>query len=248
VTLAGHSAAGLFALDVAARRPGAFQGIIAMDPSLQFNDGALVDTYADLMGRARSHPRLFLANRGGDGLATRSSNRFAEILNVALGGAFSHRIYPDATHQLVPLSFGDGFQFIFDPLSSKYLAIAHLDFAKVDSIALNDALRSSESAYATAARSLSLSEQFPEDILNNLGYGLLGNKKAHLAKSVFKRNVRLYPESANVYDSLGDGFLAAADTTSALAEFQRAVETAHGNGVTVQPETQKKLEALESRK
>jgi predicted alpha/beta superfamily hydrolase len=246
--LAGHSAAGLFAVDVAARRPGTFQGIIAMDPSLQFNDGTLVDTYADLLGRSRTRPRLFVASRGGEAVLPEACKRFAEILNASLGGTFSYRVYPDATHQLVPMSFDDGLQFVFDPVSPRHLATQRLDFAKVDSVALNDALRSSESTYATAARSLGLPEQLPEGILNDLGYELLEKyNKAALAISVFKRNVLAYPQSVNVYDSLADGFLAAADTASALAQLRTAVKVAHSTGARVPEETQKKLEALEAK-
>lgn len=250
VILTGHSAAGLFAVDVAARRPGTFQGIIATDPSLQFNDGTLVDTYADLLGRSRTNPRLFVASRDGEGVLPQACKRFAEVLNAngSLSGTFSYRVYPGATHQLVPMSFGDGLQFIFDPVALKHLALEHLDFAKVDSVALNDALRSSDSTYATAARSLGLSEQLPEQILNSLGYDLLSQNKIGLAISVFRRNVRTYPQSPNVYDSLGDGFLAAADTASALTQFRAAAKMAHSIGVPVHPETQKKLEALEAKK
>lgn len=251
VILTGHSAAGLFAVDVAARRPGSFQGIIATDPSLQFNDGTLVDTYADLLGRSRTHPRLFVASRGGEAVLPEACKHFAQVLNAngSLGGRFSYRVYPDATHQLVPMSFGDGLQFIFDPVALRHLAIAHLDFAKVDSVTLNDAIGSSERTYATAARSLGLSEQLPERILNDLGYELLEKyKKAALAISVFKRNVLAYPKSQNVYDSLADGFLAAADTASALTQLRTAVKVAHSTGVRVQAETLRKLELLEAKK
>ncbi len=109
--------------------------------------------------------------------------------------------------------------------------------AKVDSVALIDALHSSESTYATGARSLDLSEQLPEPILNDLGYRLLYNNKVALAVLVFKRNIRAYPESVNVYDSLADGFLAAADTASALAQLPTAVKVAHSIGVHIPAET-----------
>jgi hypothetical protein len=52
----------------------------------------------------------------------------------------------------------------------------------------------------------------------------------------------------NVYDSLADGFLAAADSASALAQLRAAVKVAHSTGARVPAETQKKLDALEARK
>ena len=249
VILAGHSVAGLFAIDVAARRPGVFQGVIAMDPSLQFNDAMLIDPYAALLRRSRTQTRLFVSSRDGDAVLPRACRRFAATLaaNGSLGGRFFYRAYPGATHELVPMSFADGLQFIFDPMSSSHLAVQHLDLATVDSQALKVALRSSDSTYATAARSLGLSEQLPEDILNDLGYALLEHGKAALAILIFKRNAELHSQSQNVYDSLGDGFLAVADTVSALGAFRRALEAAHRTGVPVNPETQRKLSALEAR-
>jgi pimeloyl-ACP methyl ester carboxylesterase len=242
VFLIGHSAGGLFAVDVAARRPAAFQGIIATDPALWFNDGTLVDTYADLLGQSQIHPRLFIAT--GDGEAVKHA---AKLLGATpqLSSTFSYRVYPDATHTLIPMSVGDGLRFIFDPVSTSHLAIERIDFAKVDSIALKDALDSSESTYAAAARSLGLSEQLPENLLNGIGYDLMSHDKTALAISVFKRNVKAYPNSPNVYDSLADGFLAAADSVSALAQLRMAVKVAHSTGVRVHPETQRKLQSLE---
>lgn len=248
VILTGHSAGGLFALDVAAHRPTAFQGIIATSPAVWFNDGVLADTYADLLGRSRSHPRLFVSSGGDEETLAAATQRLVDRMGTypSLRGTFSSRSYPDATHKLTPMSFGDGLRFIFDPVSFSHLAIERLDFAKVDSVALNTAIQSSASSYAAAARSLGLAEPLPEDILNGLGYRLLGNSKVALAIAVFQRNIRAYPKSVNVYDSLADGFLAAGDTTSALAQLRTAVEVAHGTGVRVPDETQKKLEALEA--
>ena len=249
VTLAGWSAAGLFALDVAARRPGAFQGIIAMDASLQFNDATLVDTYAALLRRARSRPRLFVSIRGiEESVATEAGRRFAQVLNASLGGASSYRVYPDATHQLVQASFGDGLQFIFDPVSPRHLAIARLDVTKADAAALDAALRSSAITYATATRSLGLPEALPEEMLNDLGYELMEHHKAALAVSVFQQNVNAYPHSPNAYDSLADGFLAVADTAAALTQLRTAVKVSHSVGVPVHPETRRKLELLQTRK
>ncbi len=248
VYLIGHSAGGLFALDVAARRPAAFQGVIATSPAIWFNDGTVVDLYVDLMSRSNTHPRLFVANQGGEGDLVTACKRFGELVNAkaSLSGTFAYRAYT-LSHTMTPMSVGDGLQFIFDSVSFRHLAIKHIDLSKVDSVSLAHALDSSESTYATAARSLGLSDRLPEQILNGLGYDLMSNAKGVLAISVFKRNVRAYPKSPNVYDSLGDGFLAAGDTTSALSQFRRAAEIAHEIGVQVHPDTQRKLNMLEGK-
>ena len=63
-----------------------------------------------------------------------------------------------------------------------------------------------------------------ERAMNNLGYQLLGDKKVAEAIVVFKRNVELYPASANVYDSLGDGYEADSKLDLATNNVQKAVE------------------------
>ena len=97
------------------------------------------------------------------------------------------------------------------------------------------------------ARSLGLDERFPESETNQLGYGALQVlKNPALAIWVFRQNVDLYPESANVYDSLGDGLLAKGDTTAAMAQFRRAIDVATRTKHPVLQESQRKLKALEA--
>jgi tetratricopeptide (TPR) repeat protein len=64
----------------------------------------------------------------------------------------------------------------------------------------------------------------PESALNDLGYRLMEDKKFDDAIAIFRRNVDLYPGSANVYDSLGEGYENARKYDLASQQFQRAVE------------------------
>ncbi len=60
--------------------------------------------------------------------------------------------------------------------------------------------------------------------LNSLGYRLLRKKEYDNAIEVFNMNVLLYPESANVYDSLADGYLAQGDSLQAFENFKKTLE------------------------
>jgi tetratricopeptide (TPR) repeat protein len=60
--------------------------------------------------------------------------------------------------------------------------------------------------------------------LNALGYRLLSLKKVREAIEIFKLNVETYPQSANVYDSLGEAYMTNGDKEPAVRNYQRAVE------------------------
>lgn len=60
--------------------------------------------------------------------------------------------------------------------------------------------------------------------LNTSGYRLMAQKKTTEAIEVFKLNVKLYPESANTYDSLGEAYAAAGNRKLAIENYEKAVK------------------------
>ena len=65
---------------------------------------------------------------------------------------------------------------------------------------------------------------FREAQLNMLGYILLRNQMIKEAVEIFKLNTEAYPESANVYDSLAEGYLANGNTRLAEENYQKSLE------------------------
>jgi dienelactone hydrolase len=65
---------------------------------------------------------------------------------------------------------------------------------------------------------------FPEVEMNALGYGRLTGGQIEEAILLFKMNVAAYPESANVYDSLGDAYFDARKFDLAKEYAQKAIE------------------------
>jgi CubicO group peptidase (beta-lactamase class C family) len=63
-----------------------------------------------------------------------------------------------------------------------------------------------------------------EDQMNRLGYQLLGRKRVTEAIEVFKLNVADFPQSSNVYDSLGEAYAAGGDKEMAIKNYQKSVE------------------------
>ncbi len=63
-----------------------------------------------------------------------------------------------------------------------------------------------------------------EGDMNRVGYQLLQEGKKKEAIEVFKINVEAFPKSGNVYDSLGEAYLADGDKKMAIANYSKSVE------------------------
>jgi FKBP-type peptidyl-prolyl cis-trans isomerase len=63
-----------------------------------------------------------------------------------------------------------------------------------------------------------------ESDLNGFGYRLLAKKRNREAIEVFKLNVEVYPQSANVYDSLAEAYATSGDKPRAIENYQKALE------------------------
>lgn len=65
---------------------------------------------------------------------------------------------------------------------------------------------------------------FGENVLNMFGYSLLEAGRPADAVAIFQLNAEQYPESANAWDSLGEGYLAAGDETQAIESYEKSLE------------------------
>ena len=68
------------------------------------------------------------------------------------------------------------------------------------------------------------SYDFSEKWLNNLGYDILIRYKFSEAIDIFKLNTEAFPESANTWDSLGDGYFWEGDRENAIRSYRKALE------------------------
>jgi carboxyl-terminal processing protease len=77
-------------------------------------------------------------------------------------------------------------------------------------------------------RYLLLKEEHPthvtERLLNSLGYSFLSMKLTEPAVEVLKLNVEKFPQSANVYDSLGEAYMNAGDKERAIENYEKSLK------------------------
>jgi predicted alpha/beta superfamily hydrolase len=248
--LAGHSFGGLFALSTAASAPGAFTGYIAMSPALQWSNGEYVVSLADQLLKHKQAARMFVTSGGLEPPIDVSTRHLIARLDSTAHPALALRYgrYPEDTHGLTPMpSLVDGLRFMFDKISLR--AAQGIDLPRTaDSASIVHLALDLVEHYAIGARELGMPEKLPEQVLNQWGYNALQTFNSFgAAVAIFRRNVELYPGSANVYDSLSDALLAKGDTVGARAQLEKAIEVAKATGDPVLQESTRKLEALKKK-
>jgi tetratricopeptide (TPR) repeat protein len=68
-------------------------------------------------------------------------------------------------------------------------------------------------------------KQRPQEfVLNALGYDALRSGKIEEAIRLFQRNVQEFPESGNVYDSLGEAYAAAGKKELAIENYEKSLK------------------------
>ncbi len=70
--------------------------------------------------------------------------------------------------------------------------------------------------------------------MNDLGYQLLGLNKLKESIEIFKLNVEAYPQSFNVYDSLGEAYMINGDNELAIQNYEKSLELNSRNTNAVQ--------------
>ncbi len=85
-----------------------------------------------------------------------------------------------------------------------------------DSAGAEQALRAAQGGVVNRFRNL-------EGDINALGYRLVGAGSVDRALAVFRLNTRVYPRSANTFDSLGEALLIAGRREDAIAAYRQAL-------------------------
>lgn len=223
----GHSFGGLFALNVFFTRPAMFQAVLSVSPPLRWDNALPLRQARDFFEKRKRHAStLFVAMANeleGDpqpNLLDQLETVFQEA-NVE-GLRWSVRRMPDEDHGSVVLRahyYGlrevfDGWQLPRDPGTGRFAG----------------GLSEVKDHYAGLSKRLGFEVVPPENALNVLGYQLLGRDDAQGAIEILRYNAKLYPDSANVYDSLGEALENSGRLKEAARQYSVAVTKAENNG------------------
>jgi predicted alpha/beta superfamily hydrolase len=214
---AGHSFGGLFAVHALASRPGLFNAIIAVSPTLAWRQGEPSRRIEQMLASHRTLKASLYVTLGDEGAAMQSGfDRLKAVLEQHAGRGLRWNLVSmkDEDHGSIVLkSHYDALETIFDGWQMPRGADG----------TLSGGLGEVESHYRKLSERLGWTVIPPEATVNLLGYAALGRKRLDEAVSLFRLNVRNYPESPNVYDSLGEGLEAAGRLPEALEQYEEAV-------------------------
>ena len=217
----GHSFGGLLAVHILITRPDMFQAYIAASPSLWWDNQSTLHQAQDFFAAHAELNKVLFFDLGNEGAEMDSPfNALQKTLTDKTPKDFHWKsaVYPDEDHGTSVLrGYYDGLREIFFdwhvPTDQDGKIIGGLQ-------GLEAHYRELSARYGYEIRPA----ERGMNSMNNLGYQLLADKKVAEAIVVFKRNVELYPASANVYDSLADGYEADSKLDLATKNAQKAVE------------------------
>ena len=252
--LIGHSLGGLTVINALVNYTQLFNAYISIDPSMWWDhERFLSDCKTKLTQNKFKNIDLYLgiANTMEKGMdiatvsndTAQSSRHIRSILaldqhlksNSQNQLRFKSKYYEHDTHNSVVLiSEYDAVRFFFNFYK---LDITMLDYTD-NGIAFPTKI---EKHFEKVSEKMGYKITPTEQLINNFGYTALGKKKMIQAEYFFKMNVKNYPDSFNVYDSLGDYYVEIGDKINAILNFKKAL------AINEFPETQLKLESLQKK-
>ncbi|HWM88841.1 MAG TPA: alpha/beta hydrolase-fold protein [Kofleriaceae bacterium] len=216
--LIGHSLGGLFAVHALNQKPGLFDAYVSISPSLGWGSRVMQrQTEALLIANPTLDRVLYLTVGRELAEMVDSTRAYADLLGVRAPSTLRWRFeeLPGEDHgSIVHRGIYRGFELVF----AGWTAPVELD-----------TIAALERHHRGLAARFGIEVKVPERSLNSLGYRMLGAGRVDDAIAAFRRGVELYPESANIHDSLGEAFERKGDRDAAIESYELAVRHAARN-------------------
>ena len=210
---AGHSLGGLTAVYAFVSRPDLFNAYIAASPVLHWDNKFVIKRAEELFKQNRDLNKTLFITVGDEPDYMDGFNSFQDLLKKAKPKnlEFEFRQFKDENHASIVLpAYYNGLRKVFagwQPPAS-------------------GALADLESHYKKLSKRFGYEILVPEDLLNRAGYQLLNAEKLTEAIEIFKKNAANYPNSSNVYDSLGEAFEKNGQIKQAAENYEKAFNLA----------------------
>lgn len=250
----GHSLGGLSVINTLIYKPELFNSYVAIDPAMFWNKNKLLNKIKNtVFDEKYSNKSLYLAiantmDKGMDTTSVKKDTTFKTRyirsnleLNSYLNNdtqkqlSFKGNYYKDETHGSLPLiATYDALRNVFDFYQLKLEIDDYLN-------PKSDIVAKYENHYKRLSKEFGKEMKPKDDMINGLGYQFMNREQYEKAEQFFKLNVKNYPESFNVYDSLGDLYVAIGNKEKAIASYKKSLS------LDMNATSKDKLEALEKK-
>lgn len=217
--LLGHSFGGTFIGYTLLSRPNLFDAFLAVSPYLMYADKLVVDMTSEQL-KPFKEDKYFYMTVGNEERYFETLEEYASIMKEKAGKSvkFKYVKMMDEDHATTPyLTLFSGLKFIF---SGWQLPV---ELLQTD-------LQTIDRHFQDLSEEYGIEVKTPEQVINALGYQYLQAGDLESAIATFKKNVARYPESANVYDSLGEAYENQGNLKLAAKNYKQAVELGEKNG------------------
>lgn len=230
---AGHSFGGLFAVHALLTHPDTFHAYIAASPSLHWDNASEVKRAQQFFAAHKELNKtlyLTIANEGGP--MQQEFDRFSALLKSSRVKGLDWTAMPmsDEDHgSSVLRAYYSGLRKVF------------ADWQMASDVR---SVKAADEHYRRLTAKYGLRLQTPETVINRIGYMLIRDQRYPEAIEAFKANVERYPNSANVYDSLAEAYIATKQFSLARENAQKAVELATANKDGFLPTFRERLDKI----
>jgi uncharacterized protein len=194
--IVGHSLSGLFVMYTFSSKPELFNAYLAASPHMQWDDHYLLKNAEQLLKPKKDLKRTVFVALGDEPQYLQGFNGFNDILkrlNIKnLDYDFQQLKVENHTSINAPV-FHHGLREVWSDLTMTQ-----------PEPATEQSLKQVEDHYKKASEKYGYQIPIPENFLNTLGYRLMQDNKDGAAIKVFEKNIKLYPASANTYDSFAE--------------------------------------------
>ncbi len=215
----GHSLGGMFALYLLGRHPDMFEAYITIAPWLIYDNHFIVKDLETSLMKLSVHDKFLYMTLGNEPLIFPDMDSLRRILKekAPKNLNWSFQLFEQEDHNTVPLnSLFYGMKKLF------------ADWSVTDELAAEGA-DSIGRHFSRLSAKFGFEIRVPENRLNASGYNYIGSKKIREAVAVLLYNTRLYPESANTFDSLGDAYEASGENQKAVECAEKALDLLRKN-------------------
>lgn len=212
--LVGHSLGGLFTHYAYLTHNDMFDAYFSLSPWLVYNDGDLLKKAKGYLEKLPDEYRFLYTTVGNEKQIIPEIEKFNQMLEESAPKSleWDYALMAQDDHgSVVHLSIYNGLLRLYQDWRPPF------DLGK-------NAVTTITKHFGKLSEKFGYAVPIPENFLNRLGYIILNAEMYDQAIEVLKLNVEKYPESANVYDSLGEAYEQAGQLDLATKNYQKAIE------------------------